>query len=67
MENGNLPAGDFTAFFDCSGTVALEYGGTGTYTIIATQFNSLPNVFFTGTGTRVLPNKDLTICHRFCY
>ncbi len=64
LENGNLPGGNYTSFIDCSGNGTIEYGGTGTYTIIASQFTSLPNMFFTGTGTRVLPNKDLTICKR---
>ena len=64
MDNGNLPAGDYSAFLDCSGNGTIEYGGTGSYTIIAYQFNSLPNVFFIGAGTRILPNKDLTICKR---
>ncbi|MDX9928671.1 MAG: HYR domain-containing protein, partial [Bacteroidales bacterium] len=64
LESGNLPAGDFNAFLNCAGNATLEYGGSGSYTIIATQYNSVPNLFFTGTGTRILPNKDLTICHR---
>jgi hypothetical protein len=64
LDNGNLPAGDYAAFLDCSGNGTIEYGGTGSYTIIAYQFNSLPNVFFTGAGTRTLPDKDLTICKR---
>nr|MCU0472508.1 HYR domain-containing protein [Bacteroidales bacterium] len=64
LENGNLPAGNYTSFIDCSGDGTIEYGGTGTYTIIATQFSSLPNMFISGTGTRILPNKDLTICKR---
>jgi hypothetical protein len=64
VESGNIPSGNYTAFFDCSGDGTLEYGGTGTYTIIANQYSTLPNLFFTGTGTRVLPNKNLTICKR---
>jgi len=64
LENGNLPAGNFTSFIDCSGNATVEYGGTGAYTIVASQFNSLPNMLFTGTGIRTLPNKDLTICKR---
>ncbi len=64
MENGNIPAGDFSSFLDCSGNGTIEFGGTGTYTVIASQFSSVPNLFFTGTGIRVLPNKDLTICKR---
>jgi hypothetical protein len=64
LENGNLPGGNYSSFSDCSGNGTIEYGGTGIYTIIASQFSNLPNMFVTGTGTRVLPNKDLTICKR---
>ncbi len=64
LESGNLPGGNYTSFIDCSGNGTIEYGGTGNYTIIAGQLSNLPNIFFTGTGTRVLPNKDLTICKR---
>ncbi len=64
VESGNIPAGDYTSFLNCAGDGTIEYGGTGNYTIIASQFSNLPNVFFTGSGTRVLPNKDLTICKR---
>ena len=64
MEKGNLPGGNYSSFIDCSGNGTIEYGGTGNYTIIASQFSNLPNMFLTGTGTRVLPNKDLTICKR---
>jgi hypothetical protein len=64
VESGNIPGGNYTSFIDCEGNGTIEYGGTGNYTIIASQFSSLPNLFFTGTGTRVLPNKDLTICKR---
>jgi len=64
LEGGNIPAGDYSSFLDCSGNGTLEYGGSGTYTIIASQFSTVPNLFFTGTGIRILPNKDLTICKR---
>ena len=64
MESGNIPAGDYTSFLDCESDGTLEFGGTGTYTVIASQFNSVPNLFFTGNGSRILPNKDLTICKR---
>ncbi len=64
LEGGNLHGGNYSAFTDCSGNGTLEYGGTGTYSIIGTLLNSLPNISFTGSGTRVLPNKDLTICKR---
>ena len=64
LQTGSLPGGDYTAFTDCSGNGTIEYGGTTDYNIIATLFNSLPNVSFTGTGRRILPNKDLTICKK---
>ena len=67
LEEGNLPAGNYTTFTDCSGNGTLEYGGIGNYTvtIVASLFSSLPNMFFTGSGTRVMPSKNLTICKRF--
>ena len=64
LQNGTFPGGVFADFLNCSGNGTIEYGGTGTYSIIASQFNSLPNLFFTGTGSRVLPSTDLTICKR---
>ena len=64
LEAGILPGGNYFSFTDCSGNGTIEYGGSGTYTVIAAQFNSLPNMMFTGTGSRILPNKDLTICKR---
>ena len=64
LEMGNLPGGNYTSFIDCSGNGTVEFGGTGNYTIIASQFSNLPNMLVTGTGTRVLPNKDLTVCKR---
>ena len=62
LENAVFPAGGYTSFLDCSGNGTLEYGGTGTYDINATLYSALPRMFISGTGTRVLPDKDLTIC-----
>jgi hypothetical protein len=64
LESPNLPAGNFNAFFDCNGNGTLEFGGTSSYTIVTGSFSSFPNLFFTGTGTRILPSKNLTVCHR---
>ena len=64
LEGPNLPAGNFSSFLSCTSGGTLEYGGTTNYTIIASQYNSLPSMLFTGSGTRTLPNKDLTICNR---
>ncbi|MHC1703482.1 MAG: beta strand repeat-containing protein [Tenuifilaceae bacterium] len=64
LESPNLPAGNYLSFFDCTGNGTLEYGGSTNYTLIATLYSSLPNIIFSGTGTRTLPNKDLTICNK---
>jgi hypothetical protein len=62
LEGGNLPGGSFTEFTDCSGNGTIEYGGSGTYTIVSGVYTSVPNLVFSGTGTRILPNADLTVC-----
>ncbi len=64
LQSGTFPAGRFTDFLDCANNATLEYGGTGSYTLIADLYSSIPNLHFTGTGSRVLPNKDLTICNQ---
>ena len=64
LESGSFPAGVFTSFLSCANNGTVEYGGTGTYTIIADLYDNIPNIIFSGTGTRVLPNKDLTICNQ---
>ncbi len=61
LETATLPAGRFTSFFHCSGGT-LEYGGSTNYTIIADRIDTLRNLFFTGTGNRILPDKNLVIC-----
>jgi hypothetical protein len=61
MESPTLPAGRLTSFFNCSGGT-LEYGGNLNYTLIADRLDTVRNLFFTGTGNRVLPDKDLVIC-----
>ncbi len=62
LESGTFPAGRYTDFLDCSNNATLEYGGTTNYTIIADLYSSIPNIHFTGSGIRTLPDKDLTIC-----
>ncbi len=63
LESGSFPAGVFTSFLSCANNGTVEYGGVGTYSIIADLYDNIPNVVFSGTGTRVLPDKDLTICN----
>ncbi len=62
LEGGNLPGGTYTDFTDCSGNGTIEYGGTGSYIIVSGLYTSVPNLNFSGTGTRILPNFDLTVC-----
>ncbi|MGE0090470.1 MAG: hypothetical protein AB7S50_13445 [Bacteroidales bacterium] len=62
LENSTFPAGRYTDFFDCSNTSTLEYGGNRSYALISDLYSSIPKLHFTGTGRRILPNKDLTIC-----
>lgn len=64
LEGGNLPGGTYTGFTDCSGNGTIEYGGSGTYTIVSGVYTSVPNLIFSGTGIRILPNTDLTVCKR---
>ncbi|MBO7523706.1 MAG: hypothetical protein J6T30_07640, partial [Bacteroidales bacterium] len=65
LENGNMPAGDYSTFVDCSGNGTIIYGGSGSYQIVADLYNRIPNLVFYGTGTRIMPNVDLYICNRF--
>ncbi len=63
LEDGQLPEGDYTAFLGCSNNSTLEFGGTAkNYAIIGDLFNNAANLIFSGTGTRTLPNADLTVC-----
>ena len=64
LESGNLPAGNYDAVATCESDATLEFGGSGTYTLASTPYSNIPNLFFTGSGTRVLSNKDITICKR---
>jgi len=61
LEGQLLPAGRFNGFLSCSGGI-LEYNGSTDYTIVADRLDTLRCLFFTGTGVRTLPDKDLVIC-----
>ena len=62
LESEVFPAGRYGTFLDCSGNGTIEYGGTGTYNINATLYSSIPRIFISGSGRRILPDKDLIIC-----
>ncbi|MGE0079640.1 MAG: hypothetical protein AB7S48_17400 [Bacteroidales bacterium] len=65
LETATFPAGKYNAFLSCSNNSTLEYGGTTDYAIIADLYDEVANLRFTGSGTKTLPNKDLTICNLF--
>lgn len=65
LETATFPAGKYDSFLSCSNNSTLEYGGTTDYAIIADLYDEIANLRFTGSGTRTLPNKDLTICNLF--
>ncbi len=62
LEQGNLPEGNYNAFLGCSNNSTLEFGGSGDYNILSDLFNNTANLLFSGTGTRTLPDADLSIC-----
>jgi hypothetical protein len=62
VESPVMPAGRYSTFLDCSNSSTLEFGGSGDYNIVADLFTSIPNLKISGTGSRILPNLDLTIC-----
>lgn len=64
LESGTFPAGRFANFLDCSNNATLQYGGNTSYALIADLYSTIPNLQFIGSGARVLPNKDLTICNQ---
>jgi hypothetical protein len=64
LQSATFPAGRYNSFFNCANEGILEYGGNTSYNVIADLFNTLPRLHFSGSGSRVLPGKDLTICKR---
>ncbi len=63
MSSPVIPAGRFDSFFSCSGGT-LEFAGNTSYTLIADRIDTLRNLHFTGSGIRILPDKDLVICNQ---
>jgi hypothetical protein len=63
LKQANLPAGDFKSFLSKTGGT-LEYGGSTDYTIVADRIDTVRNLFFTGSGIRTLPDKNLVISNQ---
>ncbi|MEM9338924.1 MAG: T9SS type A sorting domain-containing protein [Bacteroidota bacterium] len=59
----SLPAGDYLTFFDCtSGGGALEYGGSGDYTILV-EINQVRQLTINGSGEKTFVNTgNINIC-----
>ncbi|MGC9375014.1 MAG: hypothetical protein ACP5DQ_08250 [Bacteroidales bacterium] len=60
LETGRLPAGNYEDFFTCSGGT-MEFGGTASYEI-PDEGSTYRRLLFTGSGTKTLPSRDITIC-----
>lgn len=61
--NAAIPPGDYNSFFTgCgSGGGALQYGGTGSYSILA-ETNRVRELTLTGSGSKTFPPNLVTIC-----
>lgn len=60
LESNTLPAGKYDDFISCSGG-GIEYGGTSSYTLY-NNYNTYRKLIIAGSGTKTLPNIDMTIC-----
>ena len=59
---GTLPAADYTDFFGCTHEGKLVLAGNGNYNLDAKDNNEYPYLHLIGTGKRIMPNADLTVC-----
>lgn len=64
LDGGPFPAGRYDSFVDCSTGGTIEYGGSTNYNVVADLYSQIRRLHFTGTGSRYLPNKNLTICEQ---
>lgn len=60
--SGNLPAGIYDEFFNCSTGGTLAFSDDDDYTL-PDQIASLRNLVINGIGTKSFPNTDITICN----
>jgi len=64
VDGGPFPAGKYDSFLDCSTGGTIEYGGSTNYNIVADLYSQIRRLHFTGTGSRYMPAKNLTICEQ---
>jgi hypothetical protein len=43
LESQVIPAGKYTSILDCSNNSTLEYGGLGSYTLLADLYDQVPD------------------------
>lgn len=55
-----LPTGEYSAFLACDGG-ALQYSGSTNYGVLS-GISQIRKVIFEGTGTRTMPNNNLSVC-----
>lgn len=55
-----LPTGEYTDFFACDGG-AIQYSGSTNYSVLS-GISQVRKVIFDGTGTRTMPNNNLSVC-----
>ncbi len=60
IDRGKLPAGDYDDFFACSGG-SVEFSGSSDYTI-PDEGSTYRRLVLSGSGTRVMPDVNITIC-----
>jgi hypothetical protein len=63
VEDALMPAGKYDDFLGCGNNSTLEFGGNGDYNIVADLFTSISNLKVSGSGSRFLPAKTLSICN----
>ena len=59
---GTLPVADYTDFFGCTHDGKLVLAGNNNYALEARANNEYPYLHLIGSGKRVMPNADLTVC-----
>jgi len=64
VDGGPFPAGKYDSFLDCSTGGTIEYGGSTNYNVVADLYSQVRRLHFTGTGSRYMPAKNLTICEQ---
>ncbi|MEQ8550822.1 MAG: T9SS type A sorting domain-containing protein [Cyclobacteriaceae bacterium] len=60
--DASLPAGDYTTFFNCDNGGALEYAGTGNYSILTGGITEVRGLTLTGVGVKTFVQTNINVC-----